>query len=222
MNIQRYGIPVLVAAALHGSLFLIGPDAPVVTFTAAAKLRPLTPPPAEEQVAPPPAETDDPDTSPMAGPVKSPPMTPDVIEAVTPERIFTVPVEPYRPSLEPMTTLENFTGLPPGLETGPGRYGPSSIFGRDQLDRSPRAMVQNSPAYPDGLRREGIDGSVTVEFVVDPAGRVVKADAVRWSQREFVEPAVRAVLRWRFEPGTVGGRKVSFRMAVPIEFNATR
>jgi hypothetical protein len=30
------------------------------------------------------------------------------------------------------------------------------------------------------------------------------------------------VLRWRFEPGTIGGRRVSFRMAVPIEFNATQ
>ena len=81
-------------------------------------------------------------------------------------------------------------------------------------------MVQRAPGYPEMLRRDGVDGSVTVEFVVGTDGRVLQAEAVKWSHREFVEPAVRAVREWRFEPGTQGGRKVRFRMAVPIEFNA--
>jgi TonB family protein len=62
---------------------------------------------------------------------------------------------------------------------------------------------------------------VTVEFVVDTAGRVVSAEALRWTHRDFVDPTVQAVLRWRFEPGTIKGRKVNFRMTIPVEFVAT-
>jgi protein TonB len=108
------------------------------------------------------------------------------------------------------------------MEVGPGDLGNAGIIGVTNLDRAPRAMVQPSPDYPTSLRHDGIGGTVTVEFVVDTGGRVMSAEAVKWTRREFVEPAVRAVLRWRFEPGTLDGRKVRFRMAVPIEFNAER
>lgn len=81
-------------------------------------------------------------------------------------------------------------------------------------------MSQPAPTYPYAMRTAGITGSVVVEFVVNMAGEVITADAVKWTHRDFVDPAVRAVMHWRFEPGTVQGKKVRFRMAVPIEFNA--
>ena len=105
-----------------------------------------------------------------------------------------------------------------GPGDGPGSF--PSVPDIRSLDRVPRATVRPVPSYPDAMRKSGTSGSVTVEFVVDTTGRVVTAEAVRWTHREFVDPAVLAVLRWRFEPGTMNGRKVSFRMAVPIEFNA--
>jgi periplasmic protein TonB len=221
MNIQRYGIPVIVAAAIHGSLFLIGGEDPIVIITAPTKSPVFAPPPVEEPIQM--RSEEDHDTSPAGGPVKSLPSTPDVIAPVTSHTAFTVRVEPYRPSLDPVKTLEPGVGYPSDLGVGdPNRFGRPNLVGVGDLDRNPRAMAQPSPAYPHDLRNAGVDGAVVVEFVVDTTGRVVKADATRWTHREFVDPAVRAVLRWRFEPGTIGGRKVSFRMAVPIEFNATR
>jgi protein TonB len=221
MNIQRYGVPVIVAAAIHGSLFLIGGEEPIVIITPPAKLIPFTPPPVEEPIQV--RADDEHDTSPAGGPVKSLPSTPDVPDLSPGPKHFTVPVEPYRPSLDPVKTLEPGVGYPGDFGPGdPNKFGRPALPGAEALDRTPRAMVQPSPAYPSDLRNAGIDGTVVVEFVVDTTGRVVKAEATRWSQREFADPAVRAVLRWRFEPGTIGGRKVSFRMAVPIEFNATR
>jgi len=53
---------------------------------------------------------------------------------------------------------------------------------------------------------------------VDTTGRVVRAEGIRYTDREFVDPAVRAVRQWRFEPGRRNGKAGSFRMAVPIEF----
>ena len=39
------------------------------------------------------------------------------------------------------------------------------------------------------------------------------------TDREFVEPALRAVRHWRFEPGRRDGKAVPFRMTIPIEFS---
>lgn len=223
MNIQRYKMPVIIAAAIHGALFLIGSEESIVIKVPATASVPFRPP----DVDPVTMEPDiDPDVSPdTGGPVSDcrvAPTLPDLPQELRNNDTFTVPVAVYRPAEKAVTTLEGVTGLPstPG-NGGDGWIGrvPADI---GRLDRIPRAVVQGSPRYPDGFQRDGIDGSVTVEFVVDTTGRVVKADATRWSHREFVEPAVRAVLGWCFEPGTMGGRKVSFRMAVPIEFNAAR
>jgi TonB family protein len=134
---------------------------------------------------------------------------------------FTVPVEPTVPPAETVYRLEGIAGLPAGPGSEIGGRGTPRLLPVGELDRIPRTVFRRTPSYPEPERRDGIAGAVTVEFVVDTAGRVLRAEAVAWTRREFVEPSVRAVQDWRFEPGTVRGRKVSFRMAVPIEFTAT-
>jgi protein TonB len=58
-----------------------------------------------------------------------------------------------------------------------------------------------------------------VEFIVDEHGSVFDAHAVNTTDRVFNDAAVRAVSKWRFEPGTVHGEVVRFRMAVPVVFH---
>lgn len=222
MNIQRFGLPVIIAAALHGALFLVSAEPEEVVISLPTKPEPITfTPIQEEPVATPPEDSSDSDKA-ASGPANPLPTQPDLIPPLTPEHGITVPITPYRPAIDPVKDLRGVTGLPGGPDIGTGPIGGPSILRVDKLDRVPRAVTQPSPNYPDQLRIQGVDGSVTVEFVVGTDGRVVRAEAVRWSRREFVEPAVRAVWRWRFEPGTQDGRKVSFRMAVPIEFSATQ
>ena len=69
------------------------------------------------------------------------------------------------------------------------------------------------------MRRAGVSGEVTVAFIVGSSGDVVEAYAVKSTQREFEQPAVQAVLKWKFRPGRKGGRAVNTRMSVPIVFN---
>jgi protein TonB len=69
------------------------------------------------------------------------------------------------------------------------------------------------------MRRAGIEGSVTIDFVVDKDGAVQKAVAVKSSRVEFEAPAVAAVSAWQFEPGQKGGRAVNTHMQVPIVFS---
>jgi protein TonB len=64
----------------------------------------------------------------------------------------------------------------------------------------------------------GLGGEVWVEFALDEAGRVLRARVVRSSDPMFDEPTLRAVAKWRFEPGRKNGRPVSFRMVAPVNY----
>lgn len=121
-------------------------------------------------------------------------------------------------SLDKTLTTPGILSLNPGAWSGvPGN--PNSICDLPGLDRVPHATVQPAPDLLRGLRLDGAMATVTVEFVVNQQGQVVSAEAVHYTHRELVEPALRAVLKWRFEAGTRSGRPVAFRMAVPIEFS---
>lgn len=217
MNLNRYLLPVTVAACLHGALLL--------GLSRSSALRPVPPdgPPRIRIVDPPPIfDIPDPgEKGESAGgsgtPVSELPEPPPLREQARPLD-FVVATEPTQLRWERTATLVGFDGRPagPGLDWGrPASRGPVSFA---DLDRPPRARMQIPPDYPSELRQNGIGGTVVVEFMVDTEGRVVRAEAVRFSRREFVEPAIRAVLKWRFEPGYKDARRVPFRIVVPIEF----
>jgi protein TonB len=88
-----------------------------------------------------------------------------------------------------------------------------------RLDHAPHATSQPSPAYPVDARARGETGTVVVEFLVDRSGTVRDPVVIRSSDPVFEEPALRGVEHWRFEPGRVDGKLVSFRMAVPVQFS---
>jgi TonB family protein len=221
MNITRYKWPVIIAAGLHGALFIpISTDCIRVPSGTDDKVALPPIPKVTEIDLPVPVEAET--SAPSAGggePVTTLPEAPPPLDLKDPFEIPPVSrAAPEKSSLD----LKNFDGSI-GIEggKGPGGFAEPSIFKVVSLDRVPRAMARPAPAYPAEMRRDGITGDVTIEFIVGTDGSVISAEAVRWSRREFVEPAETAVRKWRFEPGTVNGRKVRFRMAIPIEFYAT-
>lgn len=88
------------------------------------------------------------------------------------------------------------------------------------LDQRPQPIAQSSPMYPAELRRRRVEGTVSVVFVVDTEGRVTNPTVEKSTDQAFERAALEAVRRWRFEPGTRQGRKVQFKMRVPITFRA--
>ncbi len=58
-----------------------------------------------------------------------------------------------------------------------------------------------------------------VEFIVEETGRVLDPRVLDSTDRVFEEATLRAVAKWRFEPGTRDGRIVRFRMTVPGVFS---
>ncbi|MBS0663516.1 MAG: energy transducer TonB [Verrucomicrobia bacterium] len=106
--------------------------------------------------------------------------------------------------------------MAPGI--GPGAGPGGGVESVDGLDRVPRTRLQASPVYPYEARKDGRGGEVIVAFTVDEQGRVVNPVVVRSTDPAFEGPTLRAVARWRFEPGRKNGRVVRFRLAVPVQF----
>ena len=92
------------------------------------------------------------------------------------------------------------------------------IFAMADLDQVPRAVYQPAPEYPAALRKQKIDGTVHVLFMVDRTGRVDSPLVQKSTNPAFEPAALQAVKRWRFEPGKRNGEAVVFRMRVPITF----
>lgn len=75
-----------------------------------------------------------------------------------------------------------------------------------------------SPSYPERLRSAGVDGSFFVVFVVDTTGRVEK-ESIAFppnANELFAQSVRRALLRSRYYPAEVAGRRV--RQEVRQEF----
>lgn len=214
---SRFVIPAAVAMALHAILFLGFPPAnpPVIVGGSHLKVDPIPSPtvlavvewlatPDDPPAATPPGVTHD-----------SPPELPEPPVDVTHPTVE-MPSTPPSPRPNPTTTttrIELFGDLdsPPRID----RNGPVSFVG---LDNPPRTRTQIAPVYPYEARVSGKPGEVMVEFVVDETGRVLDPHVLHSSDALFEAPTLRAISKWRFEPGRRGGQIVRFRMAVPVAF----
>lgn len=214
----RYVWPVCIAAAVHGGLLFGFPKS-----TRPAPSRPeeilfcgrlAMPPPEEELLAlvpdEPPALPSVPERAALPQPDVAPSVERDPRVAITRPDVATPSMGEW-----PLVEVPALRG-PIGEGHGPGRAG---VAWSDSLDRSPRTRLQTAPLYPAEARRDGRSGTVTVEFVVNEAGEVITPRITHSSDRVFEEAALRAVAKWRFEPGRRNGQIVRFRMAVPIHFS---
>ncbi len=219
MNIYKYLLPASLAATVHVALLWFLPDGTRIVSRPIDVLPGCTLPVVTNDPPPLPPEKRDPDLEPVKT-LSGGPTLPDIDEPPpsTTKPEFTVP-SPVRPKgLE--TTLAHIPEIGGPGGPGIGGIGPMNpgIFDVKSLDHAPRAKVQLPPEYPAAMQHAGMGGSVLVEFDVNAEGRVVRAEAIRFTNREFVEPAVRAVRKWQFEPGRRYNKAVPFRMTVPIEF----
>lgn len=214
---RHFTLPAIIAASVHAGLFF--------GFPHRAKLVDLAPVPSPlephdvisiTQDSPKTAEEDQANAGSGGVPLPSLVDVPRPSDSAT----FSVQVE-VDPSttkaIGPVTKIDGISG-PPGPGTVAGPYVPVTIASSDLLDNPPRARFQMSPQYPAAARSDGRDGEVTVEFVVDEQGRVLSPRVVSSTDAVFDGPALQAIAKWRFEPGTVHNHVVKFRMAVPIVF----
>lgn len=208
-------IGLLISALIHAGAFFgdrLFPKHHVVVVK--AKEEPviqLTEPPPIEPDEPEKVETTDEPVKPMDF---APPMQTDVPQVVT-DTSFVQKIQPPPPeNVKPATGI---VAIPENRDMS--QFRGMKVFDLSSLDQRPIARFQPPPQYPFEMRRAGVTGEVVVDFIVDANGDVQNAYAVKSSQREFEQPAVQAVSKWKFKPGRKGGRNVNTHMQVPIVFN---
>ncbi len=87
------------------------------------------------------------------------------------------------------------------------------------VDEPPRKLFAPPLRYPSWAKAAGLEGVVTVEFVVEVDGRVGNVRVVDVKgDRRFGEVVAKAVKMWRFSPGMYGGRKVPVRCVQRVRF----
>lgn len=148
-------------------------------------------------------------TIPVSVPIDMPPDLPPL----TP--IVTVPI--HRPGTFDPRPFRGFGGAPDTLPPG------VAVLTESDLTDPPQALRVPEPRYPEALRQAGIEGAVTVTYIVDISGfveptsiRIVSSD-----HPAFGEAVVAAVGKAQFTPGRVHGRAVRVLVRQIIRF-ATR
>ncbi len=212
---RNFFLPIAIAATIHSVLFMTGRP-------------PADPPPpqmkptAEKWTEIPFLPVDTPEStttgeSAKRPDIEPPPISPENMHPNFKDSDFIQ--EPKYEDLRPRPSSDigkidrNWQDAVPG-----GRSGPSPIFGPDMLDNTPAARFQPAPSYPNDLKPLGMGGQVTVIFSVDTSGKVFNESVVEASHSRFGEEALRAVRKWRFEPGIKDGKRVAFRMVQTFTF----
>lgn len=88
----------------------------------------------------------------------------------------------------------------------------------NQDDGGPVLSIAYTPVYPTELRQSGIEGTVTIEFVINTLGDVVDPFVYSTTEEGFNEEALRSLKIWKFIPARQGGKPISVRVRQPIVF----
>ena len=78
--------------------------------------------------------------------------------------------------------------------------------------------LQSQVYYPEMARRAGIEGRVTVQFIVNERGQVENPRVIRGIGGGCDEVALEAVSKAKFVPGLQRGRPVRVQYSLPIVF----
>jgi TonB family protein len=136
--------------------------------------------------------------------------------------VLDVPVAPVEvpAGIPPVTIVEHWNPrnvvlrsgspvVPGGPDVG-GSFHPDSILAESAADQPATVLLQRAPRYPPALRAAGLEGRVSLRFVIDGEGRV-EPGSVRITSAThagFEESAREAILMTIFSPARVRGRPV--------------
>ncbi len=91
------------------------------------------------------------------------------------------------------------------------------------LDNEVVPLVRIPPKYPRVASRRGIEGVVTVTFIITKDGRVRDPKVIKAEPASvFNDAALKAILKWKFKPKYVDGQAVERQATQEIEFKLSR
>lgn len=97
---------------------------------------------------------------------------------------------------------------------------PASATGRSALGIvAPVAMRRAPVQYPEQAKRQGVEGFVELDVLVDKSGNPTDIKVVRSQPAGlFDRAAIRAMMRWKFRPAMNQGEPVAARTRTVIQF----
>lgn len=136
---------------------------------------------------------------------------------------FLLPIDLIEVVRAPIDARQLVAGLPTGLGVDTLTHGvPSaiSIYQESDVDDLPVLVSAPAPRYPRVMAEAGIDGSVTLSFVIDGEGKVVAGSAkvIRASHDAFVPAAEEAVYASLFRPARRRGETVPVLVRQTVVF----
>ncbi|MDA3969757.1 MAG: energy transducer TonB [Desulfobulbaceae bacterium] len=125
------------------------------------------------------------------------------------------------PTVPPSIPAENNSrknAVPPlEIEVGDERSKENAAHVIQQA--SPLYQINPPPKYPRLARRRGLEGVVLLEAFIDVAGEVAELNIFTSSGHPVLDQAaLKAVRRWRFRAGTIGGNRHEMWVKVPVRF----
>ena len=96
----------------------------------------------------------------------------------------------------------------------------AALRAESAFDEAPTPIRTQAPAYPEGLRRDGVSGMVSISATVDENGNVTQTAVAKSTRAEFEQPALAAVAQWKFKPAKKAGQAVAVAIVLPVRFTA--
>ena len=130
-------------------------------------------------------------------------------------------------SIPPIDLNEKFdprnfsgVGVEMGVATGTGPIDLTQVFVEAVVDEPPERISFPQPDYPRILLEAGVEGTVTLEAIIDTTGHA-EANSIKVissTNRAFEAPARDAMRRALFRPGRVRGQPVRVLVHMPLRF----
>ena len=87
-----------------------------------------------------------------------------------------------------------------------------------QLSENPTILTDYKPPYPEEAKKEGLEGQVVLELVIDAEGRVTAAKVLHGDGHGFDEAAVQGARKLRFKPAKLNGEAVETKITYTMTF----
>ena len=84
---------------------------------------------------------------------------------------------------------------------------------------APVATYTPEPEFSEQARKQGFQGTVVLEVVIDKSGTISRIRIVRGLGMGLDQQAVEAVKTWRFQPARRDGAPVAVEMNIEVSFN---
>jgi RNA polymerase sigma factor (sigma-70 family) len=96
------------------------------------------------------------------------------------------------------------------------------VFEIAKADLKPKATIPPKPIYPEELKRLGVAGNVTLDFIIDAEGDVRNATVVSSTQSECEGPAMEAMKKAKYSPAGIAGQPVNVHLQITIRFTTDK